>query len=568
MSYADGIFSAILAMDAYNHGNGAGVRLDDSSPVGFQIGNAAIYDNATDSSFYAVAYSLNSGGKIISYRGTDNTSTDLFAFPMAIGNYNVLQAYAASAFYLEQAELFGVGNVTLTGHSLGGGLAGFISAVYGSSATIFDNMPFEAAAENLGDAISSGSNTIYTNLFFGPTIDPSPSLSRGNINGYYIEGEFLSTLRGGQISAVEQLTLGTGIDLPGVDSGVLGGNLHSISLLVIGLFGKAYHDEESWREVSKYVLPSLFDDTLAIATGAEQYQGSASPSNVMRDAIAYSAIEDGFTIFGDTGVNSFFNDANDLGDATSVSDVSTTLQAAAGAIGKILVQYAGQIAIGKVSRDETPEALEGVLEISSDKSILAVDFSEPLWEIGRGEAGATANIIGRRDLTDNVLREAGWSTSGTAPNDIRTGMRWLWNDETSEIIDRIEFATQNGALTATLTERTIPSSKVTLFAAAGSNDTITGSRDNNFIFGGDGDDELHGGEGDDLLAGGDGDDRLSGGEGRDFFAGGAGTDTVFFGDIGPSDFINLTLRAHRESAGARSPPRRAMAAEGERASPW
>jgi hypothetical protein len=50
-------------------------------------------------------------------------------------------------------------------------------------------------------------------------------------------------------------------------------------------------------------------------------------------------------------------------------------------------------------------------------------------------------------------------------NDIRAGMKWLWNDDNSSIIDRFVFATQDGALTATLPDRSTSSTKVSLFAA-------------------------------------------------------------------------------------------------------
>ena len=45
------------------------------------------------------------------------------------------------------ADPFAAG-ITLTGHSLGGGLAGYVASLYGKSAEIFDNMPFELASAN------------------------------------------------------------------------------------------------------------------------------------------------------------------------------------------------------------------------------------------------------------------------------------------------------------------------------------------------------------------------------------------------------------------------------------
>jgi len=118
-------------------------------------------------------------------------------------------------------------------------------------------------------------------------------------------------------------------------------------------------------------------------------------------------------------------------------------------------------------------------------------------------------------------------------------MKWLWNDDNSSVIDRFVFATKDGALTATIPDRSSTSTKVSLFAAGGSNDNITGSRDNDFIFGGNGDDTLRGGLGDDLLAGGAGDDRLNGGGGRNFLTGGAGNDTVFYEATGDNG-VRLT----------------------------
>jgi putative lipase involved disintegration of autophagic bodies len=46
------------------------------------------------------------------------------------------------------------GNITVVGHSLGGGVAGFVGAIYGVQGVLFDNMPFNnAAAKAYADSI-------------------------------------------------------------------------------------------------------------------------------------------------------------------------------------------------------------------------------------------------------------------------------------------------------------------------------------------------------------------------------------------------------------------------------
>jgi putative lipase involved disintegration of autophagic bodies len=40
----------------------------------------------------------------------------------------------------------GATDITVVGHSLGGGLAGFVGAIYGLQGVLFDNMPFNNAA--------------------------------------------------------------------------------------------------------------------------------------------------------------------------------------------------------------------------------------------------------------------------------------------------------------------------------------------------------------------------------------------------------------------------------------
>ena len=94
---------------------------------------------------------------------------------------------------------------------------------------------------------------------------------------------------------------------------------------------------------------------------------------------------------------------------------------------------------------------------------------------------------------------------------------------------------------------------MSIFAAGGSDDAVTGSHDNDFIYGGDGKDVIRGGDGNDLLVGGEGDDRLSGGEGRDYLSGGAGKDTVFYEFNGGG--VDLTIKGVADEATGNVPTR-------------
>jgi hypothetical protein len=144
---------AILAMDAYNRGYGSGVTklfvpefdANGNATNEVTIGNYSIIrqsNTATTSAafaagFYAIAYkNTTTGETVISYRGTDfngslfhpfvdskKGGSDLLnGYGLAFGSTTSAQSVLAAAFY--DAVNPGAGTVTLTGHSLGGGLAG------------------------------------------------------------------------------------------------------------------------------------------------------------------------------------------------------------------------------------------------------------------------------------------------------------------------------------------------------------------------------------------------------------------------------------------------------------
>ena len=162
----DQLLYAILAMDSYNRGTNAGLR--GLGRLNSEIGTATLRAEKDDAAarlvdFYAAQYdaSTSAGSKqIISYRGTDNLGWDaLTGWTSGLGISMAPQAVLAEQFYTaitgkNPFEL--AANTVLTGHSLGGGLAGYLASMSGTEASIFDHSPYGGAAvarvilENLG----------------------------------------------------------------------------------------------------------------------------------------------------------------------------------------------------------------------------------------------------------------------------------------------------------------------------------------------------------------------------------------------------------------------------------
>lgn len=153
MPMTDELFLAILAMDSYNRDYGAGVEGLDANE-GEKIGQATIVKlveptepkdgisgTPKDAGFYGIAYDWN-GKTVISYRGTDN-----FADSDVVGGSDITEGWVsglgvvsrqvdwALQFYKDVTgkSVFDgkADNVILTGHSLGGGLAGIVSGLSG-----------------------------------------------------------------------------------------------------------------------------------------------------------------------------------------------------------------------------------------------------------------------------------------------------------------------------------------------------------------------------------------------------------------------------------------------------
>lgn len=111
--------------------------------------------------FFAVAYELDNE-IVIAYEGTnfgpnvEGWNDVRNGWIGGAGVWQSSQSKQALALYNEVASMTNL-PITTTGHSLGGGLAGLVASLKGTKAVVFDNMPFELAAQRAaiaGDAVA------------------------------------------------------------------------------------------------------------------------------------------------------------------------------------------------------------------------------------------------------------------------------------------------------------------------------------------------------------------------------------------------------------------------------
>jgi Ca2+-binding RTX toxin-like protein len=502
-------------------------------------GNGQRVDQPND--FYAVAYRLPDGRIVVSYRGTDNPGGDiLYGWPQG-GGILTIQAALALKFYQAVAahEAPGVDlrevNITTTGHSLGGGLAGFVAALYNRPAVMFDNMPFELSVALTQNQYA----TSFTNqLIYGNATPWDPSLD--DLHGFSFTGEPLQYLRLLQDTPVDRYS-DFGADFSNIADGpnaVATVARHMIALLSIRMYGDLQWEHlagkgTDWEAAAKYMLPALFETDIATALGRTRDTGSAPLEMQVANMIAYSAIEGAVKPFGDAAILAMFDDTTDLGKALKLASHSSAIDQSAWAIAQILVQYAGSLAIAK--KAQTTDLIKGV--VANSDGVLSIDFNEDVWERGF----PSIQIVGREELVNRGLSHLSITPDIlTGPqatrirSDLLAGLTWFKQmkgitvSSVGELIDRVSFQIANDAFNGTVPARQSGASpdRLSLFVTGDAADVITGSSANDFIYAGKGNDTLTGAAGDDILAGGDGDDTFIGGSGGDFIAGGAGIDTI------------------------------------------
>ncbi|MDK4715913.1 hypothetical protein [Rhizobium sp. CNPSo 4039] len=417
----DDLMNAILAMNAYDFG--ANKTLDGSQNM--QVGNWTVENVApsNDHNFSAVEY-VNGSDYEISYRGTTDVlgsellDGDLWnGWTIGGGSDEAADVNSAISFYqsvLQTVKDSGgtSANITLTGHSLGGGLSGLVGSIYGVKAYLFDNMPYEQAAANAyADSVpGSAQNPALAAFIYGNSA-PTP-IDESQLSAYATVGEALTILRNFQNQPV------TGLD-SGAESVLNSVQLHSMALAAMLLYASD-NNLTNWSAIAPYWMPELWNDDVASAAGVDVYKtATGSSSTALQEMIAYSAIDEGTMLYGDVAIESFFDDATDLATLVpgNVGDISSTNDMVYRDLSQVAIQYAGHLAADK----STDAALVTGI-VNSSLGIVTVNLNSSTWLDGQSAASAP-EIIG----AENLVRDVIMSTVGTpTPEDYDVGFQNLF----------------------------------------------------------------------------------------------------------------------------------------------
>ncbi len=646
------VLMSILALDAYNRGYSPGINglhfQQNVTRVGFAVIKAdstqyLLTANARSTGFYGIEYEL-AGEKIISFRGTDfDVNSSLSAIEIlqsellkdVFNGWSSFLGFGTNSQY-GQAELFfkavtgaefdGNGGeplssmVTVTGHSLGGALAGYVDARAPVNSYLVDPIPYGAAAwgNAIGEALLATLNEfnlvvddlveaalglimpggadlwdVFIDRFKQNLEQRAPVLP--GISGVYLEGEIASQILELQPTLGEVVAslglAGTAIAGPiaaalaalGVHQAIMGAinnavedrdslikqpnhgatdllapgplglsnliTLHSPGLITISLYGdKQWGTEYSeqngngtrWQSVFKYVTAGIFnspDVANAIGwRGGDQNDptGLTSAQEQLARIIAYSAINEGDRVFGDTGIRALFDDAGDMGALLDASITPLELIPSAvdeemkKSFGKLVAEFAGLLATRKVLMEDDDEATDGIFSYrrGTDNNGFLIDLRESTW----AKSGDYHESVVKTEIIDGLLDKP-----ENAYVDFNAVGDWysVYGNPGGNLraeIDEIILSLTLGKVATARDE-----AGVALQLGSNADDDQSFGSGTDFVLGGKGHDILRGGGQTDILLGGEGNDELYGDGGVDRLQGGIGEDKLSGG--GENDFL-------------------------------
>ena len=448
---------------------------------------------AIDGFSYGVFRRIGTNEVVVAYTGT-NQSVDWIAnLTNGIGLVSAT-ATSAARVYLQAKQAYG-SDITLTGHSLGGGLAGMVAVWFDRPAWVFDNAPFELSVRNvfllpvIKSALGAGGYsdpafTSYTGLLdFGPREE--------NVAGYYTSGEVLARLRLVTPDVVgpinEEVKFGianmTDTALPFLRDPI---KLHSMALLTAGLMS------EPFRQATVAVqrtLPLLFAD------GFYNYDSRESDEQ----------------------------------------DILVNLVRGEQGAGKKLTHFAADLQkIGANIAGLSTQAQDALIAQSIEWYYFQSESFSGEFFTGSGALLQYTTALGA-ELPQAQNKAADYVNKWLAPVVAAAGE--VNQTFVSRYFDQWSIAANADAVTASARD----TDKRQIYVGQDGGDNFTGGNKSDLLIGGAGSDTLNGGKGDDSLYGGAGSDRYA-------FDADWGNDTVI--DSGGDGVITVAGVAAVDGGGA------------------
>lgn len=471
-------------------------------------------DHATTTGLMATAFQK--GNEIvISYSGTTDEdgakTTDWIHgnVPLMAGSYLSGQLIEAAELYLNVRAANPDTQITLTGHSLGGGLASLLAVYFDVPATVFDPTPVANSADRpavvdalkakltadhyaLGAFASYVPGSVSATVTGTALVHPSPSrVSReGNISAVSISGEAASLLPEGVLTALGMApVLPAGVRHIGVihsidlnaqaidDFSAFGlpspNDLHSMSLLV------AVHASSAFKaalQANSRILPRLFRSDEAFARNNPKKQDA----NLI-DLLVQRELRGEGTL---TQLAIDVTNINATAGLTSLTEFPAT-------VGATTVPVNVQDLL-------IDTVLAGLYAQTSDRAPSQGGFGavQPVLQVVPGGLTVDLNALGNvaAELTGDFTQLAKLALSGVPIGDV-----------TVSPTDRITLQSGDDGLVVTLS-----------------------GIQRDIVLGYTGADQVISGDGNDLIATAGGNDTLDGGAGNDQLIGGTGSDTYKF----------------------------------------
>ena len=609
------VFTAILALDSYNRGYGA--KIANLGGGGSFLGNARLLNTTLPSGseaagFFASAYDTSGiagydASTVISYRGTNfdltgGTSSPAFVdimngWSMFTGIGTNAQAGFAQQFFAEVTgsgfpvgQGTGPGNVVLTGHSLGGGLAAYVGSQALAQTVAFDPIPYAqatvsnvihrallATAAELGVTWSSVTEALIEEFF------PTTYFSNSDVSVQEFAEAFAVQLHamepdwaavsGFRIDGEVAGPIPTYQTVGGALAALAGFSFGSVAVSLLGL-----------SQIGNGLLNQSIDQSGRIDTrpNYEAYSGGLfdfASANALHSQALLTTILFGEKQLPEEGGGDGWKDSfKYIGSQLSNEDIAGSLGITGDEVG---AQMSAKIAYSAIDEGERPFGDTGIRALFDD----ANDFGEALVTAGTGlplalqdeaaklaigrtiteYAGLAAQNKALKDQSPHILDGVLGFVVGTALTiDLREST-WALHDVLAEshniyskdelisalispydpeIIDQIEswLASTNGGQARSIKDVV---DGIGIFFGGGNADVsgdegkyrlIIGSDFSTYlpvefgpsiVLGGSNADTIVGGNGNDALFGSGGADTLVGGAGNDWFNGGSGSNIVW-----------------------------------------